>query len=910
MRPPRKTLNVHAVWGQVLNALDVKFQGQILPQTVTCPLCASNRLTIYAEELAGGFWHFCFGCRHAGDMIELAAATWQLSIQATMVKLQRLGVPIPPEAVTPDAVECYEIQHLAYRKRINDFWEESRKRLYGSNSRELHQLQKKLGLSCDITEERWNQGPAHLIGASTKFEVEKTFHPKSTGSGSPNSQRNSSGWRVFRGRRWGDVLVVPYYALPGKLAGFLFIGRDGGPDDLAYKRVRSEVVSGRRFELGLGTLTTVLDCSQRWGKIVFAMDDPLLALRIQMKQFYQNLRPLPIVIWSSKEKMRSELCWHGLTDRKVVFWSPKINAQVVEKAAATQGWISLAGPRDYSPEGVEKYVNWTFHDGLMRRIVDKGKKWRQAVAKNLVELTNAEIEDLFLQLRMTKDQIGEILDLCDSESAERVRSLLDDCVIQKGIVMKGMDVVENNNGWFAIKNRREELICNAILRLEQLVYQPRSKKAFYRGKILFKGTETPFCEPREVIEKNTGEWMQQTLLDHGQGLLQYQKSWNKDLLAVAQQFHGPKLVRSETSVGWDVKRACFILPGRQIFNGGQHEDVDRDVFPADCPFWSADYEPFERADALWLTHDQFGAGPQFWSLVAGLCSNLLAQPLGGSRRGLALAGHTQALWPGLLHLGCARAEEIRKGQIPPERTWLENDMPTPLTVHPEGQAAWRTWTKGNVEPNVALNVSTLTGHVLSCNGHWNVVYAHEKLPETTFTHRAVYRLIPSFLQYMAEQGLDTIRTDDLARTVVNYLREYLQLFEARTHYLEQTKKVARFDNDKAAAEAFADILMDMLDDRAIKLVEIEKQAKRRRELVRDAAENQLHVPVAAVDTYLRKNKAPVLDRAGVPYRLDNAGVLLGTSGENKVVWTLNLVWFEELQAKRKKKQQTTLKIVG
>ena len=49
---------------------------------------------------------------------------------------------------------------------------------------------------------------------------------------------NAGRGRVFKGKDWNDVLVIPFYTAPGRIHAFMFIGRDAqAPDDFVLKRV-------------------------------------------------------------------------------------------------------------------------------------------------------------------------------------------------------------------------------------------------------------------------------------------------------------------------------------------------------------------------------------------------------------------------------------------------------------------------------------------------------------------------------------------------------------------------------------------------------------------------------------------------------------------------------------------------
>src|SRR5438045_2300443 len=95
-----RTLNALVSWVNVLEILGVPVKGLGLPATVACPICRKGRLRIYEDTTLGGAWHYCKGCAHAGDMIELCAAVWECSPAVVIHRLNAKGLSLPKEATT------------------------------------------------------------------------------------------------------------------------------------------------------------------------------------------------------------------------------------------------------------------------------------------------------------------------------------------------------------------------------------------------------------------------------------------------------------------------------------------------------------------------------------------------------------------------------------------------------------------------------------------------------------------------------------------------------------------------------------------------------------------------------------------------------------------------------------------
>ena len=98
MSTPPRSLSTSVPWLWLLSQLEVAVRSPVLPAIfLRCPLCGHERLTIMEDYLNGGETFHCRNCNEAGDMIELAAATWKMSIPGTIQKLNRQGFDLPTD---------------------------------------------------------------------------------------------------------------------------------------------------------------------------------------------------------------------------------------------------------------------------------------------------------------------------------------------------------------------------------------------------------------------------------------------------------------------------------------------------------------------------------------------------------------------------------------------------------------------------------------------------------------------------------------------------------------------------------------------------------------------------------------------------------------------------------------------
>ena len=117
MSTPPKSLNSRVPWSLLLGQLEVVVRSPVLPAISRCPLCRNERLTIMEDWLNGGQSFYCRECNESGDMIELAAKAWGMSVAATIIKLTRLGFDLPADS---NAIRGYLTGHVEYRKRLRN----------------------------------------------------------------------------------------------------------------------------------------------------------------------------------------------------------------------------------------------------------------------------------------------------------------------------------------------------------------------------------------------------------------------------------------------------------------------------------------------------------------------------------------------------------------------------------------------------------------------------------------------------------------------------------------------------------------------------------------------------------------------------------------------------------------------
>jgi len=793
MSPP-KTLNARVPWSWLLDQLEIVVPSPALPAVLLrCPLCKHEQLTIMDDYLAGGQWFYCQNCKKTGDMIELAAKAWGLSIEGTIIKLTRRGFDLPADS---DTVRGYLTGHVEYRKRLRRLWRQAQPYIYHHGTT-LRSLLCKLGLPNEFSVEQWNAGPAKILGGKLCQTIEEAILPESVVCcGAEQVPRCRSTRRIFKGGMWKEALMLPFYAAPGRICAFGFIGRQGDmTKDYVFRTVNvTPFINQPHREAGLAMHSDVREIAADWQHTVFAVSDPMAYLRIQLRQFEYSNNPLPLVLWQDwpgKTHVRTQHAWRMFHNSRVVFWDPSMSFATLRQAIEVNGWIATCGPRRNEEEKLREYLWRSTPTMLCRHLQKHARPWPRALAKAMPKWTDAYIENLFVQLQLDATQIEKVRKACPRELRQRLDSILKSQQIQRFVHFDNRIVVERDDGWYCRRNRdlerQEELVCDAKLRLSQIVTYKRTGRAVYSGTIIFNGGEIPFTAPQKEIENGPLGWMRQFLLQRGKGLLRYNPSWNKSLLSVAASFHDPKVVQGIETVGWSHEKAAFLLPGRIIgLDGTRKMPLTKDVaaFPAAGLRYSTKPLPanwHELADDYTLA--------LFWGGLAGVLSNMLAPALFTETKGIGLVGEgAQTVGMAVAKAAGCLTREIRA--VPSVRKAAEEEQRHrwPLCVPVASNATSAAMTKWLEEDqsysrNCITPLDEETAERKRVEGGWHLLRGLEPATANASLLGLVRRIVPQYLRDVCERRL---QVEDVHEDLASFIAR-----QGGTIHLDQVRNVLR-----------------------------------------------------------------------------------------------------------------------
>jgi len=630
------TPNRYIAWYQILPLLHIPVPAGAPPFTVRCPICGVDNLSIYQDTIFGGYWHYCFECKSKGDLIELAAKTWRKSIPDTIGQLVQHDVALPAITTTPERIAIYQQSYIDEQRHAQAFWERSRRAL-AEHDAPGGELVRQFGIRTDLQPKLWLTQAGRFIGGTTKHKIEWFCRPHTRGSRTAACRGQR---RVLRGKDWHTAMVLPFHDVPGRLSGFLFIGRDGDPEDFVFRRVGSTSLKRiTTVETGLfmyEILTEPLDEVELFGNTIIVMNSPVIAARIQARHLRDHAQPLPLVsTYSTTEissrgkdrKLVTYTTWASQPTYRYIFWNPTFSINTINTAARLGSRVLFA-KRDSTYQLATPRM-------FLLGIKKKAEPWELVLEKELLRSSQPQRRRLFDQLDIPNSTLQHFLQQCTPE----LRTALQDCEKYQRTIktayMGHHKVVETPTGW---QLKTGECVSNTIIRIDHAVQcQDDPTQSYYKGRLIQGDNQTTFVEPAARMHSQPVPLIRAHLDRAGMDVLIHNPRITKALTDIALQLRPPKTSIGVRRFGWNHQLQRFIFPQYELRPGGQVETVSALLAQDDAP--CRDFEPpidsYVRLQHL--TADT-NINRLFWAVAAAIGANIVGYPLNQPSTSIGLVG--------------------------------------------------------------------------------------------------------------------------------------------------------------------------------------------------------------------------------------------------------------------------------
>lgn len=578
-------------------------------------------------------------------MIDLAAAVWKLNIPEAVQRLSEINC-LPPENAQSEVLLTRHLKTVAERQQYQQFWQQCQHTFFTAHTPELRDLQHQLGVWA-LRDWPFNGPWRPMIGGTTVREVEQTLTSHQRFSPTGGTLRGS---HTFIGANWSALLAFPFWALPGLLTGFLFVGRDLQVEqDYVYLPLY-EYPREQPYDAGAALLPVVTMPPHpvlRDNLIVF--DDPVLATRIQLRHLRSEATPLPLIsIYRHNKRIRtSSRLWSWLR-RRTVFWAPRDPTFALHHACSSRAYYSHAkageGVLSNNGHGVLCSKNLRPLDWMVR-IVKLTKHWNLALADRLSKLNDQEAVHWLASLRLTGQECQTFIAGCNPVLRERLQRLYSAKASLRQAQVDNVNVHEADGGWYV----GQKLISNAIIRIEQIL-QSSDGTQYYRGEILYQNQTIPFTDKLTNMQPRLLNWASRWLEQAGYPGMMYNRHWDQRGMQIATALHVPRILTCGDQYGWNQHQHQFNFGNFSLeLNGNvvQNTFVPLPKLPVNMPQLDtpARLSPYEIKQLSRRSHEQ----AVFWAIIAYVTSNLIAPAVHQARTGLLLDGPgAQALGRDLL----------------------------------------------------------------------------------------------------------------------------------------------------------------------------------------------------------------------------------------------------------------------
>ncbi|MEI8373847.1 MAG: hypothetical protein WCJ35_13545 [Planctomycetota bacterium] len=740
-------LSRHLCWGLALSLFDTPLKDRILPASfVQCPICQAKKLSVFPEPFLGE-WFSCDACHFQGDSIEMAALAWGLSISTTVKKLAYIGVP-QLEATADWQIDDYIRNHVERRKRLLTFWQNCRKRLAHYSTPEMRELARSLttfwDFGCPDSQDRG------VIGGCVRLDAEQCLFPGSTAYRKWMHHRGhgAGGRGIFRGGGWRDMLVVPFWSLPGLLSGLLFFGRQGDPaqGDFVFKSLQPPYRGSR--EAGLQNLDALYSgLHQQLGYTVFVIPDVLTAVAAQIAWQKASLTTPPIIGTFENDAVTTKSVWMWQPRPELVFLTSEFSLPLLLQAKNAGGHIAI----NYLPK--DEFRHALAHGDILAWLAAAkryARPWQTVLQDRLAKLPQNKAEALLLQIGFDWPQLRDFIQSCPLGLKERLERLLDG---PRRTSIFGHKVTERDDAWYFEPS--QEFLANGVVRIEKILLTAKHKRIFYRGHISFQGEQIPFTESHGVIERGGLAWVSKHLRKAGKGPLIYRQSWSHYVLSVAATFQKPEFFHQADTVGFRPGSLRFCFPKFTMTLNGEVSDPLPLIASGDVPA-----AHLERPQPL--TGEEIAAlsvvsadTTMLWAMVATLMDRLVIGTSSRSPSGIALVGAGAEVMgrEAAKLLGCIEC------RIPPSQ---KTQKVVEQLQSAFGQHCWPPVVTGRVTPGLKKwllesdpknCIVPLDWHT-ACTaaiGGWHII-RHEGTPQSLEAlSAAAAKLIPAYFQDLAQR---------------------------------------------------------------------------------------------------------------------------------------------------------------
>lgn len=591
---------------------------------IDCPLCnGHNQLNIYENTIDGGQWFHCRQCQWCGDTIEFAAVAWNVEVPIAIRRLRRARL-LP--SITVSQRNAYISQYVEYRKQLAALLAEGEARLRQVSGDCRSRLRR---YDIDPVDTTRIGGYAKLVRVVTKGMLRAVF---------------KQAVREIPGGLDREIIIVPFYDLPGHVCGVLCLADDGKQSHVYLK-----IPQMRRLECpvaGVMRLAAVQEPpNPQLGHTYFVFQNIDDALRMYTQHFRQDAGPIPLCGMRGDPMEDPAPVWQALRPTDLVFCGPALTTPLINAARAADGRVAVYTPPREAQDNWHKLQTPV---ARLERLKQQAVPWRKALETRLQQLSPQDAEATLLDLQLSSTEMYELRTACDDpDIVELLRNFPKEIRGKRSVVFRGQTITETPDGWYA----GNTLISQAIIRIDQITYSEATGEILAIGRVICRGREASFHAPAKVLSTSLFQCAAQLLNRTHRLRMVYNPDWEPVAFPIAQLFHPVEIVEPVRVIGWSPDLRCFVFPTFTISARGTVRDalVEKDptALPGNVPKPAA--LPVETLTAALPTNDSIACA---WAAFSAITANIVAPAVSQPTVGVLFTGD------GAIYVGRAVAEAL------------------------------------------------------------------------------------------------------------------------------------------------------------------------------------------------------------------------------------------------------------
>jgi hypothetical protein len=608
-------------WTALLAALNIQVFTKALPARVTCPICRRSQLLIFHHFTLNSQWHSCEFCQQSGDLFELAARVWRISLKNAIIRCRQLRL-IADSAFTRDTLTEYAACKKTQDK-TNLVWRIAR-------NGQLHQgdgqqLLRTAGWKASPTTSWKDSGISDILGCIDAKKFQTTLSETEETRANRLQMRdnvvfNPTTGKLLPGTKWGKVLLVPYYDVPHRIVGFQVYGRSMQLDkDKLY--CCADSLANKNREAGIQLHNSLLSYTDD----MLGMSNLDWYMRIQSKHLDNNPAPLPLFCWYNSAVCSTKSSWPLLQSQRLVLWADKLDAKTLLEAIRQNADITVCPQSDTSPQGLAKFFASLSPSDFVYLALEKAKEWPELL-KKLARQDTKQLEELVVSLLAHPAELQILIDACDLQTAAQVRKFIYAVKPNRTVVFGNKTFEQRKDGLYLLGNTKQSKptrVVNGRLKLSRLVWYPEAKEIDYIGQ-LHSGTRyVDFVVDKDTLLRDAINWLAETSLSAGLPIVTCTNKWARHLHDIALLFNQPVTELGFERVGWCDSKSSFILPSGKIDCAGKftaHSIFRKTIStPGDLARTRTD-----KASYLHQLATPLAANQVFWSIYFELLKQILA----------------------------------------------------------------------------------------------------------------------------------------------------------------------------------------------------------------------------------------------------------------------------------------------